>query len=222
MKRAATKTTKHLRHSKRYEPMVTSHLQLKQHEQANKQASLVHMSFSISLSHSPPLLRIMKGIGNVKKVFKPQLMSYLRLQNTTFPPKTWAQHGTIGKKKQALEKKKEKKSHWHSLKCHNMRQVEWGGVLSATSGKKGWDLKTLVRLLTPFIPVWLLSFSQADVVSATSRGTSRDSNFELHHSPIWEACYFLVFFFKQKSCFIANCNMLSLHLRGNASRYRRD
>lgn len=88
MERAAAKTTKHLRHSKRYEPMVTSHLQLKQHEQANKQASLVHMSFSISLSHSPPLLRIMKGIGNVKKVFKPQLMSYLRLQNTTFPPKT--------------------------------------------------------------------------------------------------------------------------------------
>lgn len=127
MKRAAAKTTKHLRHSKRYEPMVTSHLQLKQHEQANKQASLVHMSFSISLSHSPPLLQIMKGIGNVEKVFKPQLMSYLRLQNTTFPPKTWAQHGTIGKKKQALEKKKEKKSHWHSLKCHNMRQGEWGG-----------------------------------------------------------------------------------------------
>lgn len=127
MERAAAKTTKHLRHSKRYEPMVTSHLQLKQHEQANKQASLVHMSFSISLSHSPPLLQIMKGIGNVEKVFKPQLMSYLRLQNTTFPPKTWAQHGTIGKKKQALEKKKEKKSHWHSLKCHNMRQGEWGG-----------------------------------------------------------------------------------------------
>lgn len=125
MERAAAKTTKHLRHSKRYEPMVTSHLQLKQHEQANKQASLVHMSFSISLSHSPPLLRIMKGIGNVEKVFKPQLMSYLRLQNTTFPPKTWAQHGTIGKKKTSVRKKERKKE---SLAQFEMSQHETGGV----------------------------------------------------------------------------------------------